>query len=287
MVKVAGVTMVYNEKNKLPIWRRYYGAQLSPAHCYIIDHGSNDGSTENLAGLNQVRLPRSPQDNEKRTLFVSDLVSALLRYYDYAFYTDCDEILVPDPRKFSGIVDYCERADPGYVTSIGIDLLHRPSEEGPLDPDGPILEQRSYGHYSSAMNKPNLTSTPVKWWPGFHSRELPAKFGDLFLFHLRYADMTQTLQRLAITREMPWARESAGGHQRVSDESMASMVQQWGRLPVVENDPWSIEDGLLSAYTQKFKASEKLQGDTKTYWVDTLKFGAELLVIPPAFKFAF
>jgi hypothetical protein len=283
-MKVAAVTMAFNEKNKLPIWTRYYGTQLGTANCYVVDHGSSDGSTDNLVGFNQIRLPRSPQDNEKRTAFIGELVNALLRYHDYVLYTDCDEILVPDPRKFMGIVDYCDKARPEYVTSIGIDLLHKLPEEGPLDPEKPILQQRSYGHYSSAMNKPNLTSKPVTWWPGFHSRELPAKFGDLFLFHLRYVDMTQTLQRLAITRDMPWARENAGGHQRVSDESMMGMVQQWGRLPIVETDPWSIESGLLGKYTQEFKASEKLQGDTKTYWVDTVKFGSELIKIPNEFR---
>jgi Glycosyl transferase family 2 len=287
MTKVAGVTMVYNETDKLPIWRRYYGAQLSPAHCYIIDHGSTDGSTDKSEGFNQVRLPRSPQEDEKRTLFVGDIVNSLLRYYDYVFYTDCDELLVPDPRKFTGIVNYCEKANPGYVTSIGIDVLHRTSEEGPLDPEKPVLQQRSYGHYSSAMNKPNLTSIPVKWWPGFHSRELPAKFGDLFLFHLRYADMTQTLQRLAITREMPWARENAGMHQRVSDEDMVQMVEQWGALPVISEDAWSAESGLLGAYTKQFKESERLQEGTSVYWVDTVKFGSELIKFPNEFRATF
>lgn len=286
-MKVAAVTMVFNEKNKLPIWTKYYGGQLSPAHCYIIDHGTTDGSTDNLVGFNQIRLPRSPQDNEKRTAFVSEQVNALLRYYDYVFYTDCDEILVPDPRKFSGIVDYCEKARPEYVTSIGLDLLHKLPDEVALDPTKPILQQRAYVHYSSAMNKPNLTSKPVTWWPGFHSRELPANFGDIFLFHLRYADMTQTLQRLSVTRDMPWQRENAGGHQRVSDESMIGMVEQWGRLPIIDGDPFTMEDGLLGAYTKQFKDSEKLQGDTKTYWVDTVKFGAELIKIPDAFGAAF
>jgi hypothetical protein len=285
MAKVAGVTMVYNEKNKLPIWTKYYGAQLSAASCYIIDHGTTDGSTDNLAGFNKIRLARSPQDDEKRTLFVSEIVSALLRYYDYVFYTDCDEILVADPRKFVGIVDYCEKSKPDYITSIGIDVLHRVPEEGPLNPENAVLAQRRYGHYSSAMNKPNLTSKPVKWWPGFHSREVPAKFGDLFLFHLRYADITQTLQRLALTREMAWVKENAGEHQRVSDQNMIQMIEQWGRLPIVGNDPWSVESGLLSAYTKEFKSSEKFQGET--YWVDTVKFGRELLEIPAAFKGSF
>jgi hypothetical protein len=286
-MNVAGLTMVFNEKNKLPIWTKYYGNQLTPAHCYIIDHGSNDGSTDDLQGFNQIRLPRSPQDNEKRTAFISETVNALLRYYDYVFYTDCDEILVPDPRKFSGIVDYCEKTRPDYITSIGLDLLHKAPEEGPLDSSKPVLQQRSFVHYSSAMNKPNLTSTNVTWWPGFHSREVPAKFGDLFLFHLRYADMTQTLQRLATTRDMPWIRENAGQHQRVSDESMVQMVERWARLPIVESDPWSAEQGKLGEYLKGFQQSEVKRDGTQVYWVDTVTFGAELIKIPGAFKSAF
>jgi hypothetical protein len=286
-MKVAAVTMVFNEKQKLPIWAKYYGSQLGEDQCYIIDHGSNDGSTDTLQGFNRIRLPRSPQDDEKRTFFVSELVNSLLRYYEYVSYTDCDEILVPDPRKFSGIIDYCEKVKPDYVTSMGIDLLHKLPDEVTLDPNVPILNQRSYAHYSSAMNKPNMTSRPVTWWPGFHSRELPAKFGDVFLFHLRYADITQTLKRLQTTREMPWARENAGAHQKVSDQNMLGMVEQWGRLPIVDDDPWSAERGLLGAYTKEFKDSEKLQEESKTYWVDTVKFGRELIKIPAAFKNAF
>ena len=203
------------------------------------------------------------------------------------FYTDCDEILVPDPRKYGGIVDYCEKARADYITSIGIDLLQKASEEAALDPAQPVLQQRSYGHYSSAMNKPNLTSTRVTWWPGFHSRELPAKFGDLFLFHLRYVDVTQMLQRLAITREMPWVRLDAGSHQRVSDENMAKMVAYWSNLPVLENDAWSASTGRLSEYLAEFKKSEVLRENSAAYWVDTVKFGSELLKIPQEFKSAF
>lgn len=286
-MKVAAVTMVFNEKQKLPIWTKYYGSQLTRERCYIIDHGSNDGSTDNLQGFNQVRLPRSPQDNEKRTLFVSELVNSLLRYYDYVIYTDCDEVLVPDPRKFSGIVNFCEKVQPDYITSIGIDLLHKIPDEAALNPNLPILRQRSYAHYSSAMNKPNLTSKPVIWWPGFHSREVPAKFGDLFLFHLRYADITQTLARLKTTRDMPWARENAGGHQKVSDVNMVGMVEQWGRLPIINDDPWSADRGLLSEYVKEFKESEKFQRDAGTFWVDTVRFGRELLTIPEEFREAF
>src|SRR4051812_30521331 len=107
-MRVAAFTMVYNESSKLPIWTKYYGATLGPENCFIVDHGSTDGSTSKLgdAGFNVIKLPRSPQDNDKRTAFLGEVVSAFVRYFDYALYTDCDEIIVPDPRKFGGLKDY-------------------------------------------------------------------------------------------------------------------------------------------------------------------------------------
>jgi hypothetical protein len=288
-MRIAAYTMVFNESSKLPIWTRYYGSKLGPENCFIVDHGSSDGSTSKLVdgGFNIIKLPRSPQDNEKRTAFLSDVVSAFTRYFDYVLYTDCDEIVVPDPRKFESFNDYCERVKPTYVTSIGIDVLHKIDEEGPLDSALPILQQRSHGHYSSAMNKPNLTSLPLVWSPGFHSRELPAEFGDLFLFHLRYADLTQTLERLSLTRTMPWVRVDAGAHQRVADDQMIAMIKNWNKLPIREDDPWSAESGRISEYLHIFKSKEIMHPGNKAYWVDTVEFGSELLKIPAVFQEAF
>ena len=68
MANIAAVTMVYNEPEYLPIWCRHYAKAVGPENCFIIDHGSDDGSTSSLPNFNVIRKsPRSPKDNEKRT----------------------------------------------------------------------------------------------------------------------------------------------------------------------------------------------------------------------------
>ena len=234
-MKIAAITMVYNEGHALRRWVDYYSRQLGAENCFIVDHGSDDGSTAGLGPVNVIRIPRSPQDNERRTKSISQLANSLLCWYDYVFYVDGDEFLVADPRKYSGLLDYCEAVRPEYITSVGINVMHSVSEEADLVPGVPVLHQRSHGMFVSAMCKPNLTAVPVSWSPGFHYRDRPAIFGDLFLFHLRYADVRQGLARLQITREMPWHLKEAGAHQRLLDEEWLGRVKRWTSMPVVHD----------------------------------------------------
>lgn len=105
---LAIVTMVYNEPVFLPLWLRHYTVQAEPRHCYVIDHGSSDGSTapEQLPpGLNLVRIPRSPQDDSRRCQFMSNFCAALLVWYETVIYVDVDEILVADPALHVSLAD--------------------------------------------------------------------------------------------------------------------------------------------------------------------------------------
>lgn len=63
---LACVTMAYNEADMLPIWLKHYGRQAKPANCFVLDHGSDDGSTANLGGAHLLRLARSPLDELSR-----------------------------------------------------------------------------------------------------------------------------------------------------------------------------------------------------------------------------
>lgn len=55
----------------------------------------------------------------------------------------------------------------------------------------PVLEQRTLVQFVSPMCKPLLIRSPVSWGGGFHCCEHPPEFDDLYLFHLRHADMAR------------------------------------------------------------------------------------------------
>jgi hypothetical protein len=222
-VKIAAITMVYNETVNLPIWLRYYGGQIGLENLVVVDHGSDDGSTADLGAAGRIRLPRDKFDDVQRGRMIAGLHASLLGYFDVVIYTDCDEMIVPDPAKYEGLADYCARLEGDAVTPVGLNVVHALDEEGPLDPARPILGQRRYGRFVSAMCKTLVSRVPIRWSGGFHGSTLPPRFDhDLYLFHLKRADLDTALARQQITRALDWASPKAGLHQRVSDDELVA-----------------------------------------------------------------
>ena len=280
--KLAVVTMVYNEPEFLPIWCGYYGKQAGSEHCYIIDHGSDDGSTGKLVGFNVVKIPRSPKDNERRTRFVSQFCSALLEWYDVIINVDVDEIVVAEPDRFRNLQEYVDREEREVINAIGFDLHHLPLLEGPLDLANPVFKQRKWVRFSSAMCKPVLTTRPLTWAPGFHSANAPISFGQLYLFHLRYFDLALGLERLRRTRSMEWFREDAGKHQRVQDSEFTSLMMSVARLSRIEECSFLPEAKPIVDYIQGLLKSEKPLG-VSPYNIDLTVSGDKLIEMPIKF----
>jgi hypothetical protein len=57
-MNIAIVTMVYNESVNLPIWIRYYRRAAPSATLFVVDHASDDGSTDHIPEVNKLPLPR-------------------------------------------------------------------------------------------------------------------------------------------------------------------------------------------------------------------------------------
>ena len=282
MSSVAVVTMAYNEKEYLPIWIEYYSKQVGANNLFIIDHGTEDGSTDNLKEVNVIRIPRSPKDNDRRTKAVSEFCRFLLKWYDSVIHTDCDEIVVADPDQYSGIAEYCEKTEKKVVTAIGLDVYQTSEDEPPLDIKVPVTKQRSFVRFSSSMCKPVLIKTPVDWSAGFHSCDSKVEFDHLFLFHMRYFDYGIGLDRLARTRAMAWASPHAGSHQRMPDEDYMGMVRRAGMLPKNEDITLSPNDPILGSYIKRVLDTEK---DVKPpqYRIDLHIFGEQQWRIPQRF----
>ena len=282
--RLAALTMAHNEPFFAPIWCRHYARQVGGSeHCYLLDHGTTDGSTTGLP-VNVLPRPRTVRDEEARVGTVTEAVAELLERYDAVVHSDIDELLVADPRRFPTLADYAAAA-PGVTTAFGLELQHLPGDEPALDPGRPLGQQRRWVRFAAAMCKPALVKHPVQWSPGFHSSGAPLVLDALYLVHLRYVDLGAALRRLAGTRAMAIANPAAHAHQRVSDEDFAAMVRAIAALPQEDADPFDLHAPPLSVWAGRLSRSRAEREDQR-YKLDLSLSGDRLWALPPAFRAA-
>ena len=87
-MNVAAITMVFNEACFLPVWLKHYGSQLGYGNLFVIDDGSTDGSTANLAIANLITKKRCLFDEDARAQLISRFHEELLHLYDVVLYAD-------------------------------------------------------------------------------------------------------------------------------------------------------------------------------------------------------
>jgi len=286
-MKIAAVTMVYNEPDFLPIWARHYAGQVGERHCYVIDHGSEDGSTEGLGKANVVRIPRSALDDEQRSRFLSRFCASLLEWYDWVVHSDADEIVLADPRFHRTLIEYCADGPPEVVTAAGFNLHHLPRSEPPIDLARPVTEQRRWVRFSGAMCKPVLIRRAVEWVPGFHcATDAPVTFDRLFLFHLRWFDREIGLSRLAKTRVMPRTNPEVGAWQRVGDAEFISQLDRVADLTRRDSVGFDLAAPPLGDAVRAFVDSQKGR-EHERYKIDLDLTVDELWAMPSRFRGTF
>jgi hypothetical protein len=220
--KVAVVTMAYNEHVNLPIWRDYYRRELPQGELFVVDHGSDDGSTIGLEGASRIPLPRRQMDEMQRARFVGLLQASLLQYYDFVIYTDCDELIVVDPALSLTLEAYLGSCGYDYASPIGLNIQHIIDAEPDLQDGKPILSQRRICYFHSDMCKPLISRVRLKWEAGFHRSNMPLVIDRrLFLFHTKCADRKRGVARQKILQRVKWSRSAIearhGGHHRLDD----------------------------------------------------------------------
>jgi len=206
-LRIAAITMVFNEPVFLPIWLNHYGMEFNHNNLFVVDHGSTDGSIDAARIANLIRQPRGALDEDKRSALISTLHERLLSYYDVVIYTDVDELLVLDPATEQHLADYLSRMPWDQVSPIGMNVLHRVGLERPLDLNQPLFHQRRFVQCDPKYFKPIVARVPMRWNAGFHRSQLePRCDANLFLFHLRAMDIgiassrVENLNRIAFSR---------------------------------------------------------------------------------------
>jgi hypothetical protein len=281
---LAAITMVYNEPEYLPIWLNYYGSQIGLEHCYIIDHGTTDGSTSYLdERVNLIKIPRSPQDDVKRAKLVSLLCNGLLEYFDSVMYTDIDEIVVAEPSEYSNLSQFADENRLETVWAAGFEVQHVPDSESEIDLTKSISLQRNWVRLWGGECKCVLTRKPIIWAPGFHCSDRQLAFGPLFLFHLRYMDLNLGLLRLSRTRAQAWALDTAAEHQRWKDEFWTQVFMDFSRYPQKSESTLDIASPPLSTKINELvQSTEGRQGHV--YKMDLNIYAHELWPLSQKFK---
>jgi hypothetical protein len=282
---LAVVTMVYDEADFLPIWLSHYGRQVGLENCFIIDHGSDDGSTEGLRIGGVIRLKRSQFDERQRCAMIADICSGLLQYYESVAYVDVDEFLVADPDVAPGLVEYARTALVDVTTALGVNLVHLLGHESQLDLSRPILRQRAWMAAFGSMCKPNLIRRRVQWSPGFHTYDGPVEFGSLFNFHLAYVDLPLALRRQEKRRRAVQDHPRKDHHHKESDIWVRSLLEGWSRFARIE--PTLRQDcPERTAFEQRIVASQ-VGRENDTYRIDLGVRANQLWKVPARMRDVF
>jgi hypothetical protein len=196
-MRIAVMTMVFNEAVFLPIWLAHYGPRLGFQNLFVIDDGSNDGSTLDARIVNLIRKKRSAFDEDDRAKLMSCFHEELLHVFDVVIYTDVDELIVVNPTLELSLSEYLSSTEFDYKNVIGLNVLHHMRREAEIELDKPLFRQRKYVQFNVAYCKPLVSKIPINWVAGFHRSDYkPRVDTNLFLFHIRAMDLGIARERL-------------------------------------------------------------------------------------------
>jgi hypothetical protein len=91
--KCAVFTMVKNENYFLPIWLKHYKRYFDNSDIYILDHQSNDGSTEELDVNVELVINELAFDHQWLVNTVQNFQVKLLEQYESVLFAEADELV--------------------------------------------------------------------------------------------------------------------------------------------------------------------------------------------------
>lgn len=242
------LTMQRDEHEMLPLTLRHHAQFFKPTDMYVIDHGSIRNIVPD--GLSRIFLPGTrPYSEKSRRDAVAAIASALLEYYDWGVYADCDELL--DLTSFRP--EDLEQQPVIYVAGFAVARMAQGTHSkmiGILDP---------------TMCKPLIFRQVPDWGLGFHGcSSVPQSNLSVPMAHLKYFDPgTATAiaeRRVATYRTMNTHEKQLGIAQSWSSDGMSasaflelatSLIRAGGTprpfAPVASADVLASRNGYFSA----------------------------------------
>lgn len=201
MKKASAVyTIVKNESYHLKKWLNHYKKYFSTEDIYILDHDSDDGSTDNL-DVNVIKISNKfVFDHRWMNAVVTEQQVKLLEKYECVLFSEVDEIIysikVPLDKRISL---FLKDRSSNYLKCKAYNIFQNfENKEKDLEESDLILDYRDYWNRDVDYDKILLTKVPITWTLGFHylsSGESPSISEDLYLLHTHYFDLHLTIKR--------------------------------------------------------------------------------------------
>lgn len=156
-----------------PRWIAYYSREFGAENLFLVLDGHDQALPEGHEMINVLRLPhramKRAAGDRNRARLVSLLARSLFQRYDLVIAHDIDECLVVDPDEELTLRDYLlKNRRSSSLSGLGLDVGQHPETEGPIDPSGALLAQRSFAHLSSRYTKAIVARRPLTWGSGYH-----------------------------------------------------------------------------------------------------------------------
>ncbi len=233
MKPLAFITLVRNESFFLPKWVNYYAR--TDADLFVLDHESDDGSTDHLPGRVTKEVVHHPECERAAWMLglVQDKMQQLLNEgYDRVGYAEVDEFLIPDPARWKSLKNFLtERQDP-MIPAQGWNVVCR-SGDSPL-PGNPMLAGRGWKR-EPIYDMTLLASRVPRWKIGRHGMEDQPNGPDigLRLVHFHYADPELGWRRIQDRKKgKEFAQDGCGWQNKVSTrEDFDRIWGEWCRDP--------------------------------------------------------
>ena len=265
----------------LPAWIDYYGGAFGYDNLIVVCY------QEKLPQL-EARVVRLlsvdwAYSENLRVELSNNLVQGLLQKYSIVIRVDVDEFLVPDPRKYPSLRHYVDNLDARYVTAIGLDVVEMPSEAALRYDVRPLLKQRGFAVKGSAYSKTCVTTTPLRWSPGFHTVNAPPIFDDLYLFHMKFSDASTRSNWLDHLAELCKSDPVHHTHFKAAQQEFTATLAYFQKLKIARGD-MAIRD---RTYVQLMEKAVRQREDGEYYYQDLPATDFVLCEIPNDFASSF
>jgi hypothetical protein len=165
---------------------------------------------------------------------------------------DTDEFLLPDPAYYKDLREFSDRRTAEVVNARGFDVFQKIGEPD-LDFTKPILcVQRKTAFAITSLNKPSITSKLVRWNRGFHYCSETPRFDNLFLFHVKRADIrAQQLWNEFMAKNAK--DDDVRAYYQTSDENIEKFHRDMSSREIVRGDRILYREDFNSDFLRTIK----------------------------------